>query len=72
MEGFIALAVFAEQMSNLQEKLRSTPDRPRSNRHDEGLRLIQNSTLAASRLVQAEDTLMARESRLSNCAARED
>jgi len=53
MEGFIALAVFAEQMSNQQEKLPSTHHRRGSNRDDEPLQATEN--LAASyRQVQVE------------------
>jgi hypothetical protein len=65
MEGFIALAVFAERMSKMQEKVRLTQDLPRSDRHDEGLLSMKNSTLASSCFpVQVEDTRMAM-SRLS-------
>lgn len=76
MEGFIALALFAEQMSNLQEKPCSTQhghNRPSSNQPDEALLSIQNSALAASHCqVQVNGTPMATESRGSYRPARED
>jgi len=52
MEGFIALAVFAKQMSDLQEKLHSTQhkkeDRSSSNRDKVALLAVQNSAMEGS------------------------
>jgi hypothetical protein len=73
MEGFIALAVFAEQMSNPPEKPRSTQDSPTSNQPEEGLLAMQNSSSAAGRCkVHVEDTPPATESIPPPCPARED
>ncbi len=73
MEGFVALAVFADQMSNLPEKLRSTQHWLSANQYEEALPSMQNSTWAASRgNVQVEDTPPATESRLPHCPTRKD
>jgi hypothetical protein len=76
MEGFVALAVFAEQMSKQQGKLCSTQhrrDQQSSNRHDEALLPIQNLALAASDCqVEVKCDPMPMEPRLLDCPAFED
>jgi hypothetical protein len=77
MEGFIALGVFARQMSDLQEKLHSTQhkteDRSSSNRGDVALPTVQSSALEESRhRVQVEEELMETKSNVSYCHMAKD
>ena len=77
MEGFIALGVFARQMSELEEKLHSTrhkkEDRSSSNRGKVALLRVQNSAVEGSRHgVQVEEKLTETESSVSYCHAGKD
>jgi hypothetical protein len=77
MEGFIALGVFARQMSDLQEKLHSTQpkkeDRSSSNRGKVALLTVQNSAMEGSRhRVQVEEKLTETKTSVSCCYAGKD
>jgi hypothetical protein len=74
MEGFIALGVFAKQMSDLQEKRLSTQhkkeDRPSSNRDKVALPTVQKPATEESRHpVRVEEKLTETESSVSYCHA---
>jgi hypothetical protein len=71
MEGFVALAAFAHEMSNLPEKLRSTQHPPSSDQYEEALLSMQNSTSAACRgKVHVEGAPPTTESRLPHSRPR--
>jgi hypothetical protein len=76
MEGFIALAVFAQQVSDSQKKTPSTQhkqDRPSSNRGEVAGLAIEKSVIETScRRAQVEGKLAETESRVSCSPGRED
>ena len=77
MEGFIALGVFAKQMSDLREKHRSTQhkteDGPSSNHDKVTLLTVPKSAMEESRHpVRVEEKLTETESSVSYCHAGKD